>query len=170
MKPAIHLIACVAVLALAACGSKETLRFESGPITLSAEGPLFEGANTAQGNWETGLAEFLKENGATLDQLKHARVVEATLAADSANGLNGIRSVSVMMATDAADMVQVAVLNPLPADAQTVTLSTAAEQKGLADHLRQNTITVVADLDLTADSDDDRHVTGSFTIELQLKR
>ncbi len=103
-------------------------------------------------------------------QLKAARVVEATLSADSAAGLQGIRSATLMIASEAQDMEQVAVLNPLPAGQRQVNLTTAAEQKGLAGHLRQKTLTVVADLDLDADSDRDRHMIGSLILELQLER
>lgn len=155
---------------LAACGTPETLVFESGPIPLTAEGPLFEGSNTAQGQWQPGLEAFLKEHGATVDQVKGARVTGALLEADSTGGLDGIRSVSLSIASDASDMVQVGVINPLLPGQQQAKLTTAGEQKGLVVHLLQPAVTVVADLDLDADSDADRHVTGSLFIELQLKR
>lgn len=155
---------------LAGCGKSETLLYESGPIQLSAEGPLFEGTNTAQGSWQPGMAEFLKENGATLDQLREARVLSVVLSASDDVGLRGIKSASVMLASEASDMQQVAVLNPFPQDQDSAELTIASEQKGLAGHLRQEQVTVVADLDIDADSDEDRHVIGSFTIELTIKR
>jgi hypothetical protein len=155
---------------LVGCGKSETLLYESGPIQLSAEGPIFEGSNTAQGSWDPGLEAFLKDHGATPDQLRGARVLSAMLSASDDTGFSGIRSASVMLASDASDMQQVAVLNPFPKDQERVELTVANEQKGLVGHLQQETVTVVADLDIDADSDDDRHVIGSFTIELTIKR
>lgn len=160
----------VALVGLTACGKKETLRFESGPVELTAEGPLFEGSNTAQGTWRPDLEAFLKTQGATLDQLREARVLEAVLATADSIGFQGIRSASLMFASDAQDMQQVAVLNPFPQDQDRAVLTVANEQKGLAGHLKQQTLTVVADLDLGTDSDEDRHVIGSFTLELTIAR
>lgn len=160
----------LAVTVMTSCGTEQTLIYESGAIPLVAEGPLFEGTNTAQGSWEPGIEAFLKEQGAELGQLREARVVGAYLSASDQLGFQGIRSVSIMIASDAQDMQQVAVLNPFPADQGRAELTTATEQKGLAGHLREHAVTVVADLDLDGDNDEDRHVIGSFTIELTIKR
>jgi hypothetical protein len=156
------------LLSLTSCGPRETLVYESGPIHLTAEGPLYEGSNTAQGSWEPQLEAFLRQQGSGLDRLREARVVRAQLSSTEGTGLQGIRSVSLMLASDAHDMEQVAVLNPLPPQQQQADLVTANEQKGLAGHLKQHAVTVVADLDLDEDSDHDRHVIGSFTIELTI--
>ena len=167
-----HLLPSALLLAtvLMGCGKSETLLYESGPIDLTAEAPLFEGANTAQGNWKPGIAAFLKENGATPDQLRDARVLNAQLSSTGDKGAPGIRSVSLMLASDAADMLQLAVLNPFPQDKGSAELNIADEQKGLVGHLQQDNVTVVADLDIEEDSDTERHVIGSFTIELTIKR
>ncbi len=116
------------------------------------------------------MAAFLTETGATPDQLTEARVLGATVSGTGDEGFRGIRSLSVMLASDAMDMLQVAVLNPFPQDQGRAELTIADEQKGLVGHLQQDNVTVVADLDIDADSEQDRHVIGSFTIELTLKR
>jgi hypothetical protein len=167
-----HLLpsALIIVTVLAGCGKRETILYESGPISLIAEGPLFEGTNTAQGTWNPGIAAFLEKHGTTPDRLREARVVGAMLSGTGEEGFRGIRSISVMLASDASDMQQVAVLNPFPQEQGRAELTVADEQKGLVGHLQQETVTVVADLDIDADSDEDRHVIGSFTIELTIKR
>jgi hypothetical protein len=154
------------LLMFTACSEPERLRFESGPIDLTAAGPLFEGSNTAQGDWSTGLEEFLQGQGHTLDDLRDARLTSVTLAGADSSGLQGIRSASVQWVGGDQGMRQVAVLNPFPADSASVSLTVAAEQPDLAALLRAGSITVVADLDLDADSEADRHVIGSFTLEL----
>jgi hypothetical protein len=156
------------LLALSACTEREQLRFESGPITLHAAGPLFEGSNTAQGDWITGIDGFLKEQGHDPAQLREVRLVGATISGADSTGLAGIRSVSVQWMGGDPGMQQMAVRNPLPTDSSSVALTVAGEQPKLAELLRNGTVTVVADLDLDADSDADRHVIGSFTLELTL--
>lgn len=153
-------------LALASCGTPETLTFTSGPIDLTAAGPLFEGSNTAQGEWTTGLEAFLTQQGHTLKDLRDVRLTKASITGADSTGLRGIRSVSVQWMGGEQGMQQMAVRNPLPADSSTVLLTVANEQPKLKELLGQGTVTVVADLDLDADSDADRHVIGSFTLEL----
>lgn len=156
------------LLTLGACSAPERIRFESGPVPLHASGPLFEGSNTAQGEWTTGIDAFLKEQGHDPAQLRDVRLVGATISGADSTGLAGIRSVSVQWVGGQEGMHQVAVRNPLPADSSSVALTVAGEQPELAQLLRNGTVTVVADLDLDADSDEDRHVIGSFTLELTL--
>ncbi|MCU0318664.1 MAG: hypothetical protein MUE88_01090 [Flavobacteriales bacterium] len=154
------------LLAFTACSEPERLRFESGPIHLTAAGPLFEGSNTAQAEWTTGLEAFLTQQGHSLSDLREARLTTATIAGADSTGLQGIRSVSVQWMGGQQGMQQMAVRNPLPTDSSTVQLTVADEQPKLAELLGAGTLTVVADLDLDADSDADRHVIGSFTLEL----
>jgi hypothetical protein len=157
-------------LSLAACGEPERLTYQSGPVALVAAGPLFEGTNTAQGTWSTGLESFLADQGHNLQQLKEVRLVSSTIAGADSTGLRGVRSVSVQWVGGEQGMHQVAVRNPLPPDSATVALTVATDQGKLAELLRNGTLTVVADMDLDADSDSDRHVIGSFTLELTLDR
>jgi hypothetical protein len=154
------------LLAFTACSEPERLTFESGPVHLVASGPLFEGSNTAQGEWTTGLEAFLEAGGHQLADLREVRLTRASIAAADSTGLRGIRSVSVQWVGGEQGMHQMAVRNPLPADSNSVALTVAADQPKLADLLRTGTVTVVADLDLDADSDADRHAIGSFTLEL----
>jgi hypothetical protein len=151
---------------LSACTEPERLVYQSDPIPLVAAGPLFEGTNTAQGEWTTGLEAFLKAQGHDLTQLREARLTMAIRSGADSTGLSGIRNASIQWVGGDAGMQQVAVRNPLPPDSNAVALTVAADQPKLADLLRTGTVTVVADLDLDADSDADRHVIGSFTLEL----
>jgi hypothetical protein len=151
---------------LSACTEPERIVYESGPIPMVASGPLFEGTNTAQGEWTTGLEAFLKAQGHALKDLREARLTSASLSGADSTGLQGIRSASVQWVGGDQGMQQVAVRNPLPAEPGTVALTVATEQPDLAALLRAGTLTVVADLDLDADSEADRHVIGSFTLEL----
>jgi hypothetical protein len=153
-------------LALASCGTPETLTFTSGAIDLTAVGPLFEGSNTAQGEWITGLEAFLTQHGHTLKDLREVRLTNASISGADSTGLQGIRSVSVQWMGGDQGMQQMAVRNPLPADSASVQLTVADEQPKLAELLGQGTVTVVADLDLDVDSEADRHVIGSFTLQL----
>jgi hypothetical protein len=154
------------LLAFTACSEPERVRFESGPIHLTAAGPLFEGSNTAQAEWTTGLEAFLTQHGHDLNDLREVRLTGATITGADSTGLKGIRSVSVQWMGGDRGMQQMAVRNPLPADSITAHLTVADEQPKLAELMGAGTLTVVADLDLDADSEEDRHVIGSFTLEI----
>ncbi|MGV3636373.1 MAG: hypothetical protein ACO1NQ_01875 [Flavobacteriales bacterium] len=163
------LLAIAMAIAATGCGEPETLTYTSGPVELTAAGPLFEGSNTAQGPWTTGLDDFLHQHGHTLGDLRAARLTQASIAGVDSTGLQGIRSVSVLWMGGHQGMQQMAVRNPLPADSSSARLTVANEQPKLAELLGQGTVTVVADLDLASDSDADKRVIGTFTLELTVE-
>lgn len=164
-----YLLPTVLLLLISSCTEPERIVYESGPIPLVASGPLFEGANTAQGEWSTGLEAFLKEHGHELKDLREARLTGASLAGADSTGLQGIRSASIQWVGGDQGMQQVAVRNPLPSDSSEVALTVAIEQPDLVALLRAERLTVVADLDLDADRDADRHVIGTFTLDLNVE-
>lgn len=156
----------IAALVLCSCQKQERLVHVSDPIELVASGPLFEGTNTAQAEWSHDLEAYLKEHGHTMKDLREARLTSATLSSTDSTGLHGIRSATVQWVGSGRPMLQMAVRNPIPQDSTTVLLTVATEQPDVAELLRTGPLTVVADLDIDADSDFDRRVIGRFTLEM----
>jgi len=158
------------LLGLSACAPEETLRY--GPVTvdLRAEGPLFEGPNTAQATVDPGIAAFLQVNGATPEQLRKATLVSARLSSQDSIGLANVGGMSLQVMSEGASAQELGVRNPLPPGATVAELELAHAQDGLAGHLRQTLVTWVADLQLKADEEDDRHIRAELTFELTLER
>ncbi len=155
-----------AAMALCSCQEQERLVYTSDAIELVASGPLFEGTNTAQAEWNHGLEAYLKEHGHAMKDLREARLTSATLSSADSTGLHGIRSATVQWVGGGTPMQQMAVRNPIPEDSTAVLLTVATEQPDLLELLGTSPLTVVADLDIDADSDLDRRVIGRFTLEL----
>jgi hypothetical protein len=158
------------ILLFSGCSKSRTLSFSIENLPISAEGPLFEGSNTAQGNYEVALEAFLAENGSDLDQLKSIRLKSASLStsADSLN-FDQIKAITLQFASDQTEMVDGGVLNPVPAGQQKVALKMPAEPKNLADFFRQKQFTIVSDLDLKQDQESNLGLLGNFEFEVVVK-
>lgn len=161
------------ILALASCGGGgEVLNFKPAVVTLTAEGPLFEGSNTAQGIlMRDALDEVLAQSGHAGAQIASARVTAVRILADSdAATLENISAITLQLAAPGVDMQQVAVLNPVPEGQSSVTLQVAAEQEKIGKLLQQPALTLVADVNLRADTDDNLTLRCELEFEIKVKR
>jgi hypothetical protein len=170
-----HLIQFAALLltisAATSCGKVSTLEYKAAPITLTAEGPLFEGSNTAQGILtRESLDAFLGKDGYRGAAIKSARLVSARIFTESDTiTLDNISEITLQMAAPEVDMQKVAVLNPVPAGQNSVQLQVAAEQEQIAKLLQQPALTCVADINLKQDSDANLTVRCELVFEIKVK-
>ena len=65
-------------LILAACSSSEVLSFTTGEVSMLASGPLMEGSNTAQGEYQPALEQWLQSKGASMADVREAKLVKAS--------------------------------------------------------------------------------------------
>lgn len=172
MKRLLHLAALLLTLAAtSSCGKISTLEYRTVPITLTAEGPLFEGSNTAQGVlMGSGLEDFLGKDGYRGAAIKSARLVSARIFTESDTlTLDNISEITLQMAAPEVDMQKVAVLNPVPAGQNSVQLQVAAEQEKIAKLLQQPALTCVADINIKQDSDANLTVKCELVFEIKVK-
>jgi hypothetical protein len=172
MKRLVQLAALLSVIAVAtSCGKVSTLEYKPALITLTAEGPLFEGSNTAQGIlMGAELEAFLGKDGYRGAAIKSARLVSARIFTESDTlTLDNISEITLQMAAPEVDMQKVAVLNPVPAGQMSVNLQVAAEQEKIAKLLQQPALTCVADINLKQDSDANLTVKCELVFEIQVK-
>jgi hypothetical protein len=143
----------VIILMVSSCGKVSTLEYKTAPITLTAEGPLFEGSNTAQGTFSGAeLESFLGKSGYSGAAIKSARLVSAQIFTESDTlNLDNISGITLQLAAPNVDMQQLAVLNPVPSGISNVSLQVAAEQEKIISLLRQPDLTCVADINLKQD-------------------
>jgi hypothetical protein len=154
---------------LLSCGEARVVRFQTGELALTAEGPLFEGSNTLTATYTPALEAFLKAQGASLADLQEARLVRASLSAADDSTLALINQVTLLMVADQAEMQELAVLNPLPQGVKAIELGIAQDQKTVADFLRQASCTFVADANLLRDLNANLTLTGTFEFDLTLQ-
>lgn len=153
------------------CGKVSTLEFNPAPIALTAEGPLFEGSNTAQGVLDgSELEAILGKSGYSAAAIKSARLVSARIFAENDTlTLDDISEITLQLAAPEADMQKVAVLNPVPAAQNSAELQVAAEQEQIAALLQQPALTCVADINLKKDLDANLTLKCELVFELEVK-
>lgn len=160
------------VVALFSCGKTEQLDYKPAPLTLVAEGPLFEGSNTAQGILSrTGLDAALQQSGLDAGKIAAARLTEVRISTTSDTlNLDNISAITLQLAAPGADMQQVAVLNPVPSGQKSLTLQIAGEQEKIARLLQQPELTCVADVNLRTDTDANLALRCELAFEISVRR
>ena len=155
MKNTLALLALL--LVAVACGTTEQVDYSADELTLTAEGPLYDGSNTATASWKADMTDILGEG-----KLAGARLKSVTITAAEPADLALISDITLQFAGKDVAMQKMAFLNPLPDGANSVTLQVADDQKGLADFFALEEITVVADLNLKGEYE------GNMTLKAKL--
>lgn len=156
------------LLSLWACEpATKTVTYTTDPIEFTLMGPLFAGANTGQATWTPDLAAMAGE-GATPEDIVEIRLQEAVFASQDSIPFAGWEEVVLQMVSDQSDMVNVAVLNPVPAGEASLSLTGAPESE-VASIVKDGTCYLVTDVNLAEDIMDDVTFTGTFTFEVQVK-
>jgi len=114
------------------CGKKNEETLVLTPITLSAEGPYFEGPNSFQGNIGSDLNDFLQKKGYQQEQLKDLKIVKASVLLDSL--AQNIEDLTLQVVSEKESMQKLAFINPLPKGKESIELSVAQEQQILASY------------------------------------
>lgn len=158
------------IIFLTACTRHEEMSFTTGEVSMLASGPLMEGSNTAQGEFQPALEKWLQEKGASLADLKEAKLVKASLTLPDSMNSSLLSEITLHLAAEKADMQKVGVLNPVPEGQTALTLQMAQEQKHIADFLRQPSMTFVADINVKTDTMPDLPIKGIFEFQITINR
>jgi len=155
---------------LISCGKVETYTFSTGDVELTAEGPLFEGANTATGDYTVDLSSFLEEHGAKISDISEAKLKSAQLTILDTLNFNFVNEITLLIAGDVADMQKVGVLNPVPGDQSRVEVQVAQDQSKIAAFFKEAMMTYVVDFNITQDTFIDVRMIGNFEFDISLKQ
>ncbi len=157
-------------LLLAACsGPTETVISEPITVRMTADFPLFEGSNTAIGEFEVDLDQLLNKQGFSAEKIKNVKLASASLAIIESDYIDLMDQISLQLTTSNSGMQKVGLLNPVPLGKETIVLQMAAEQKGLAPMFKENKIVVVADINLLEDLEDDFVFDLTMNFEFEVK-
>ena len=155
---------------LVSCGQVETYTFSTGDVEITATGPLFEGANTATGDYTIDLSVFLEEHGAEIGDISEAKLKSAQLTILDSLNFNFVDGISLLIAGDVADMQNVGVLNPVPDDQTQVNVQVAEEQSNIDAFFKESMMTYVIDFNITQDTFIDIRMIGNFEFDISLKQ
>jgi hypothetical protein len=154
---------------MAACSPKADSSKEFTIETvLSASGPLFEGSNTCQAEISSNIAEYVKENNISKDQIVDVTLTSATATIDTSN-LNLIESINLQVFSDNFPMQNIAFAN-VAENSEIAELETAAEQEKLKDILFDGKSYIVADATIKEDLDDDLDLEMKMIFSINYKK
>lgn len=165
-----YFLGLLAVSLLISCSNVETHTLTLTDVELVAEGPLFEGANMATADQDIDLTASIESLEGAYKSVKSAKLTSAVLHMIDTISFNFIDDISLLLASDNADMTQVALLSEVPPDATVVELNVGNDQKGLNKILNDEKITFVADMNINQDTFIDLRIRGDFIFELEIVR
>lgn len=148
-------ILCFMLLSLVVACSPEANNSKEFTIdtVLTASGPLFEGSNTCQAEISSNIAEYIKENNITKEQIVDVTLKSATAGIDSGY-FNLIESINLQVFSDNFPMQNVAFTN-VAENAEKVGLEVADVQEKLKSILFDGKSYIIADATIKEDLDDD---------------
>ncbi len=134
------------MLFLGACSANlETKEIETPTMELLAEGPLFEGANTATATWEFDLNELL---GGDESKISKAKVTAIEVMLQDSDDLPALEKMVLEMTSKNTSMIRLGLHEGEFKAKEWIGLNVADKQENLAKAFEDGRITFVGDFDL----------------------
>ncbi|PRY88992.1 hypothetical protein [Mongoliibacter ruber] len=133
------------LLAVSCGGDLKTLEIETPELDMIAEGPLFEGANTATASWEFDLQNILGEEGSSVSKAK-VTAIEIRLMPDE--DLPSLEKMVFEVTSQNTSMTRVGLYESELDTDEVIELSVAGRQENLASAFQDGKMTFVGDFDL----------------------
>jgi len=161
----VFLISCLSIMYVSCSGPKEFVSYAIPDTVFELEGPLYEGSNTVQVAYSIDVESILEPFGS-----KDAKAIKrVTLKTAQFKGdfdlSEHITSLVFNLAAENVDMMQIAVLNPLPDGTTEVQLTPSSEAK-LVDFFHQKDVFLVLDVNLKHDMEESLLLHGNFEFEV----
>lgn len=134
---------------------------------IKAEGPLYEGANTAQGEILNQLNAFAKDNNIAIGDIKSAQLKSLTISATDSNDLSVYTGFNVQFASDKIDMIQAAAANKIEPGSKSIDCTLASQYEGLLDVLKEEKFVLVTDASVASDTSMNINLIGKMQIEIK---
>jgi hypothetical protein len=142
-------------------GSSSSQSLETPELQLSAEGPLYAGANSATATWEFDLKEVLGKTGTEVSEAKITSVEVVLTAADT---LPTMEKMVFEMTSKNTPMIRIGLYEGKITPGQSFALTIADEQENLASAFADGKITFVGDFDVL-----DEEYMGNIVFTLKVK-
>jgi hypothetical protein len=153
------------VFGLFSCGKQTENVIELKNITLSAEGPYFEGPNTFQ----SAVKDVLKNNNINPEKVENVLLTSATIFLPDSIEDGVIQDLSLQMVSNNSDMKKVAFVNPLPSNQKEVELTVATEQDGLNKIFINDDFIILLDANLKKDIEATFNFKANLTFKILTK-
>jgi len=146
---------------LVGCAPTEKKTIATGKIDLIEDFPM-EGSNTLTAVWTYNANEV------DLEKLKSAKLVSAKLFCVHPETIDALEEITLSLAASGADMQKVGVLNPVPRGVSSLSIGVADEQKHIVKLLQQKELTLVFDVNLNRDLEQELHLEVELEFEVEL--
>ena len=153
------------VFGLFSCGKQTENVIELKNITLSAEGPYFEGPNTFQ----SAVKDVLKNNNINPEKVENVLLTSATIFLPDSIEDGVIQDLSLQMVSNNSDMKKVAFINPLPSNQKEIALTIATEQDGLNKIFGSDDFIMLLDANLKKDMETSLNFKANLTFKILTK-
>lgn len=164
MQKYLSVITLIALLfaGLSGCtGSSTTKQLDTPELQLSAEGPLYGGANSSTATWEFDLTELLGEGK---KEISEARITSVEVLLVGTDSLPAMEKMVFEVTSKNTPMTRIGLYEGKITPGQPFTLTIAEEQENLAAAFADGKMTFVGDFDLV-----DEEYMGNIVFTLNVK-
>ncbi len=157
-----------AMVFINSCGTTSnntvSLNFEA-----TAEGPFFTGPNSLMCEYTVDLSNLVEGKEVNAEDIKKVNLISAQIDLSKNDSLNltAFNSASLQFVSKNEPMTSFAVLNPIENQGNTTQLNVSSEAD-LAPYFKENSMTLVLDLELKEDAFTD-HLTAEIKLDLNLE-
>jgi len=168
----IYLLAFYTVFFLASCaGETKSTLIETPELTMTAEGPLFEGANTATASWNFNLNEILGLGPDEKVKLKNAKITKIEFLLENNEDLPELEKMVFELTSKNTSMTRIGLYEGKIEAGSPFQLSLADKQENLASAFGDGKITFVGDFDLKDEEFwEDLNFRMKIVFELEVKK
>jgi hypothetical protein len=150
------------LIGLAGCtGSSAIQQIETPELQLSAEGPLYGGANSATATWEFDVKEILENKES---EVSEARITSVEVMLKGAENLPAMEKMVFEVTSKNTSMTRIGLYEGPIREGQVFALTIAEEQENLASAFADGKMTFVGDFDLL-----DEEFLGNVEFMLKVK-
>ena len=155
----------LSVLVLSACKNKiETKTYTLENVEFVAEGPLFEGANSAQYEVVVDAAK-LYAYGQTVDNIKEAKLISCELVASDSSDFGNVSGFVLQLTAENADMTEFALLNQVNGGKN---VQLKASEKDAGNFFKQNKFILLMDTYLKQDQEENLKFKANIVFEVKI--
>lgn len=148
----------------ASCKSDLTiLEIETPELLLSAEGPLFEGANSATSTWEFDLSKIIGSNEMKVSK---AKITSVQVMVKGSDELPSLEKMVFEVTSKNTSMTRVGLYEGVIREGQVFALNITDQQENLASAFADGKITFVGDFDLI---DEEYWENVEFTLQVKFE-
>lgn len=157
-------------ITLISCSKTEKITLAIQDHEMVLEAPLFEGVNTVTSILSDQINQKLNDLGIDPNRIKNARLTKAIVTLPEPEGQFSITEMVFSVAGNEMDMQRLAVKNPINSGETVISMDVAEGQKRLEQFFRDSGSTVVIDLNISNDLEEDISVKLSMEFDLEVKK